>query len=134
MPTIIDRETGEPIMALQLTKDEKEMFWEAFVRAYIRKHPELFNGGEQADTHVTNCPRIGTRSEGVLVKTEKKTYSVAEAAKVLGISAKSMYDLARTKGFPTIQVGKRLLISIKGLEKWIEEQSQRGWGGTYVER
>lgn len=57
----------------------------------------------------------------------KLTYSVPEAAKVLGVSASKMYEVVRIKGFPTIRVGTRLLVSVKGLENWIEEQAQKGW-------
>ena len=58
---------------------------------------------------------------------EKLVLSVPEAAKVLGISAPKAYELAKTKGFPTITVGKRLLVSTKGLERWVEEQAKIGW-------
>lgn len=57
----------------------------------------------------------------------KLTYSVPEAAKVLGVSASKMYEVVRIKGFPTIRVGNRLLVSVKGLENWIEEQARKGW-------
>ena len=58
---------------------------------------------------------------------DKKTLSVAEAAAVVGISTRYMYDLVKTKGFPTIQIGRRLLVSAKGLEQWLDEQAQKGW-------
>ena len=61
---------------------------------------------------------------------EKLTLSVAEAAEVVGISVRYMYDLVKTDGFPTIQVGRRLLVSAKGLERWLEEQAQKGYVGT----
>lgn len=64
---------------------------------------------------------------------DKKILSVREAAEVLGISTRRMYDLVKTKGFPTIQIGRRLLVSTKGLERWIEEQAQKGWSGRYAE-
>lgn len=64
---------------------------------------------------------------GQIVPRPKLVYSVAEAAQVLGIGETRMRQLARTDGFPTIRVGKRLLISIKGLERWVEEQAARGW-------
>lgn len=60
---------------------------------------------------------------------EKLTLSVAEAAGVVGISTRYMYDLVKTEGFPTIRVGKRLLVSAKGLERWLEEQAQKGYSG-----
>lgn len=61
---------------------------------------------------------------------EKKTYSVEEAAQAVGISTRYMYDLVKTDGFPVIQVGRRLLVPIKALDLWLEEQSQRGYTPT----
>ena len=61
---------------------------------------------------------------------EKLTLSVPEAAKVLGISQTRMYQLARSQGFPSITVGRRILVSTKGLERWVEEQAQKGYLGT----
>lgn len=58
---------------------------------------------------------------------EKKTLTVAEAAAVVGISTRYMYDLVKTAGFPTIQIGRRILVSAKGLERWLDEQSQKGY-------
>lgn len=56
-----------------------------------------------------------------IVPRPKLVYSVAEAAQVLGISEAKMYQLVKTNGFPTICIGRRSLVSIKGLERWIEE-------------
>ena len=61
---------------------------------------------------------------------EKLTLSVAEAAGVVGVSTRYMYDLVKMEGFPTIRVGKRLLVSAKGLERWVEEQAQKGYTGV----
>lgn len=58
----------------------------------------------------------------------KLVYSIREAAQVLGISTSKMYQLARCKGFPSIRVGKRTLVSINGLERWVEEQAEKGCG------
>lgn len=58
---------------------------------------------------------------------EKLTLSVPEAAAVVGISARYMYDLVKTEGFPTIQVGRRLLVSAPGLTRWLEAQAQKGY-------
>ena len=57
----------------------------------------------------------------------KKVLSVPEAADVLGVSVSNMYRIVKIKGFPTIQVGKRLLVSANGLERWLDEQAQKGW-------
>lgn len=61
------------------------------------------------------------------VNRPKLTYSVPEAAKILGVSASKMYEVVKIDGFPTIKIGGRLLVSAKGLERWVDEQSQRGW-------
>lgn len=57
----------------------------------------------------------------------KLTYTVPEAAQVLGISKSKMYETVRIKGFPTIKIGGRLLVSARGLENWIEAQAEKGW-------
>lgn len=59
----------------------------------------------------------------------KLTLSVPEAAKIVGVSSAKMYQLVRTEGFPTVHIGKRILVSARGLERWIEEQAQKGWHG-----
>lgn len=56
---------------------------------------------------------------------EKLTISVREAAKIVGVSATKMYELARSDGFPAFTVGKRILVSAKGLHQWVDEQSQK---------
>lgn len=64
-----------------------------------------------------------------IIKTEKLTLSIPEAAKRIGISDTSMRQLARTAGFPAFRVGSRWLISAKGLEVWVEEQTRKGANG-----
>lgn len=58
---------------------------------------------------------------------EKLVMSVPEAAKVMGVSVPTMYQIVKIEGFPTIVVGKRLLVSVKGLERWVDEQALIGW-------
>jgi hypothetical protein len=52
---------------------------------------------------------------------EKKTLNAKELAKILGISLHLAYDLMRRDGFPTIHVGKRLLVNTKLLEVWLDK-------------
>ena len=54
---------------------------------------------------------------------EKLTYSVEEAAKVLGISTNKMYQVIKMEGFPLVTLGSRRLIPIKGLERWLEKMT-----------
>lgn len=57
----------------------------------------------------------------------KLTYSVPEAAEVLGVSESKMYQMIRIEGFPTVRVGHRCRVSVKGLEQWVDEQAKKGW-------
>ena len=66
-------------------------------------------------------------SPATIVPRPKLTMSVPEAAKVLGVSPPTMYQLVKSEGFPTIVIGNRLLVSVKGLERWVDEQAQKGW-------
>lgn len=61
-----------------------------------------------------------------IIVEKKLTYSIPEAAKVLGISENTMRQLARIAGFPAFTIGSRLLVSIKGLDAWVDEQARRG--------
>ena len=58
---------------------------------------------------------------------EKLTLSVAEAAEIVGISRAQMYQVVKIKGFPCIQIGKRLRVSYPGLKRWLEEKASEGW-------
>jgi len=48
---------------------------------------------------------------------EKRTYSIPEAAKVLGIGRTAAYEAARTGEIPTIRIGKRILVPVAALER-----------------
>lgn len=45
-----------------------------------------------------------------------------EVAQVLGISRAGAYTLMHSKGFPVLQVGKRLVVPKDKLLAWIESQ------------
>jgi excisionase family DNA binding protein len=47
----------------------------------------------------------------------RRTLSVEEAGRILGISRGSAYALAKTGGIPTIRLGKRLLVPKAALDK-----------------
>lgn len=42
---------------------------------------------------------------------------------VLGISRSGAYQLLRRKGFPTVHIGKRMIVPRDLLIKWLEEQA-----------
>jgi excisionase family DNA binding protein len=57
----------------------------------------------------------------MMVKTPKRrTMTVPEAAKVLGIGRSNAYAAARNGDIPTIKIGKRLLVPVAALERKLE--------------
>lgn len=51
------------------------------------------------------------------------TISPKEAATMMGISMPTIYELVHRSDFPSIRVGKKILINMEGLKNWINEQS-----------
>ena len=55
------------------------------------------------------------------------TITVEELAKELHVSRATAYKLARDKSFyPSVRIGKRLVISFQALIRWLNEQTQGG--------
>lgn len=51
---------------------------------------------------------------------EKLTLSVEEAGKLLGVSRQIAYQLSRRADFPTLHIGRRVLVPRKQLESWMD--------------
>lgn len=49
--------------------------------------------------------------------------TVDEMAKILSIARVTAYQLTKTEGFPCFQIGKRIIIPLRSLHKWAEEQA-----------
>lgn len=49
--------------------------------------------------------------------------STTEAARLLGVSRPTIYQLINRTDFPAFKVGTRTLISVAGLERWVEAQA-----------
>lgn len=54
------------------------------------------------------------------------TLSVPEVAAVLGISRAGAYELARSKGFPSLSIGSRIVVPKDKFIVWIETQCTGG--------
>ena len=52
---------------------------------------------------------------------ERLTVTVAEAARMLGIGRSSAHEAVKKGQLPTIVIGRRILISRKGLEAMLEK-------------
>ncbi len=48
---------------------------------------------------------------------DKLTYTVTEAAELLGIGRSAAYEAARSGQLPTIRIGKRVLVPVAALER-----------------
>ena len=51
--------------------------------------------------------------------------SVPEVAAVLGISRAGAYELVRTKGFPALKIGSRIVVPKEKFLRWIDLQMAR---------
>ena len=56
---------------------------------------------------------------------EKLVYSVPQAAKVLDLSTKTVYQMTHMKGFPAIRLGRRTVIPRAALEEWLNQQVRK---------
>ena len=52
------------------------------------------------------------------------TLNALDVAEVLGISRAAAYELVRSKGFPHMNIGKRILIPKDAFLEWIREQTE----------
>ena len=57
------------------------------------------------------------------VQAEPVAVSIPEAALMLGVGTNKMYALAASDGFPSVRLGKRILIPVDGLRAWINRQA-----------
>ena len=48
--------------------------------------------------------------------------TVQNAAKLLGISDRTLYDMTNMVGFPAFKIGNRTLISVEGLREWVRDR------------
>ena len=53
-------------------------------------------------------------------KIQRRTLTIDEAARELGISKASAYEAARTGELPTIKIGKRILVPVVALERMLQ--------------
>jgi excisionase family DNA binding protein len=51
---------------------------------------------------------------------KRRTLTIGEAAKELGISKASAYEAARTGELPTIKIGKRILVPVVALDRMLQ--------------
>ena len=52
------------------------------------------------------------------------TLTAPEVGEVLGISSASAYELVRSKGFPHMKIGSRILVPRDKFLAWIDQQTE----------
>lgn len=58
-------------------------------------------------------------------KLEPLAVSATEAARLLGVSRPTLYQLLNRADFPSFRVGGRVLVSVAGLQEWIDRQTMK---------
>lgn len=59
-----------------------------------------------------------------MVRIDKKTLSVAEAAQYLGLGRTATYEAVRTGQIPSVRIGRRYLVPVAALERMLESAGQ----------
>lgn len=54
---------------------------------------------------------------------DKRSYSVSEAAAILGVSKRSIYNLCAQDAFKSVRIGTKLRISKKSFDEWLDGNS-----------
>jgi excisionase family DNA binding protein len=52
---------------------------------------------------------------------ERAVYTVPEVAALLGINLPKAYELARQEGFPSIRIGRRIVVPKEAFHRWLEQ-------------
>lgn len=52
-----------------------------------------------------------------------------QLAELMGVSISTAYELMRDEGFPTLKIGKRIVVPKEELRAWISEQVKGGVEG-----
>ncbi len=56
---------------------------------------------------------------------EKTTMNVRDLSIQMGISLPKAYDLAKSPGFPSFRIGKRILIPVDAFREWLADASRK---------
>lgn len=52
---------------------------------------------------------------------DKVLIGAKEAASIMNVSLPTFYQLAASEGFPSLRVGKKILVSVDGLKSWVSK-------------
>ncbi len=78
------------------------------------KNTQRYNGGVREDMHLDNHTSQSC---------QKLAVSVDEMAYMISVSRPVAYELSQRKDFPSFKIGKRVLINVAGLQRWLDKQT-----------
>ncbi len=52
---------------------------------------------------------------------EKAVYNVYEVAALMGINLPKAYEIVRQESFPSIRIGRRIVVPKEAFHRWLEE-------------
>ena len=55
---------------------------------------------------------------------EKLALNPSEAAEILHVSRSTIYQLLKRNDFPAFKLGRRTLIPVEALRRWVEKQTE----------
>ena len=53
-------------------------------------------------------------------RTERKTVTVEEAARMLGVGRNTAYEAVRTGELPSLRIGRRIVVPVRALERLLD--------------
>lgn len=59
---------------------------------------------------------------------QRMSLTVKETAELLGVSTNTVYQLIRRDDFPSLRLGKKVLVNRKELQNWLDKQSEEWLG------
>lgn len=64
---------------------------------------------------------------------ERTTLTIPEVATMLGINEAAGYELAKQEGFPSLLVGRRIIVPRAAFERWLNDAAydKRAYWGKY---
>ena len=83
-------------------------------------------------------PRYSSRAPQYIPKPQEKpkyrgmAMSVEDMAEELAIGRNIAYELVQQPGFPSFQIGRRVLVSRKGLQDWIDVQCKKSSDASLI--
>lgn len=57
--------------------------------------------------------------------TNRRLFSVKEAAEYIGLSKREVYNMITTEELPPVTRGRRKMLDIRDIDKWIERNKRR---------